>query len=328
MSEKGTANTTGSSASTIPWLIVAPVQPYWKTTALLEAPFAFDDHVSLEQLPEWLREDRVLRDMGSFDKDMIRKEVRHALTAHFRAPVDDARDPSSLATRGRPGPQTERETALSRILLANLALWIATPSCLGFRLVLVLKKPREDWEVHGSGSASQLVPHEQHRENVVDEPALHRARALYQALCRLPRDCNLWPGLESLWSALTHEVWLVRFLLLWVALESLYGSDSPQETTFRLSQRAALFLAEDRPAAKTRFDEIKEGYKWRSRIAHGMQPNQMKKLTADRSKQLSLDAESLLRASYLKILLDPEMVTTFQDPKHREMYLDSLVYRR
>jgi len=106
-------------------------------------------------------------------------------------------------------------------------------------------------------------------------------------------------------------------------MEALYGSNSPQETTYRLSQRVAFFLGSNKSSEARKIIEIaKNGYGWRSKVVHG---NRLSKLTTEESKRISYEAETLLRKTFLRILGDPEMISKF-DGADREEYLDCLIF--
>jgi hypothetical protein len=111
-------------------------------------------------------------------------------------------------------------------------------------------------------------------------------------------------------------------LLLWVALEGLFGPEDAREVTFRLSQRAAFFHADDRREAQELISIVKTGYSWRSKVVHGMR---LSKLPKKNWEQIMSEAEDLLRRSLNRLLNDLQLVQTFEG-KTRERYLNDLVF--
>jgi Apea-like HEPN len=118
--------------------------------------------------------------------------------------------------------------------------------------------------------------------------------------------------------ALAESMWETRFLLQWVALESLFGSTNPQETTYRLAQRLSLFLGQLPTDCKDLFEKAKSGYAWRSKIVHGMR---LSKLTPKQSADLLRTSELLLRLAFSRVLERSAVIATF-DGQGRDEYLD------
>jgi hypothetical protein len=106
-------------------------------------------------------------------------------------------------------------------------------------------------------------------------------------------------------------------------LECLFGPETPQETTFRFSQRIAFFLEKEGSKAREVYTRIKKSYEWRSRIVHGLRLSSVK---GEKSDSLSVELEELVRRSLVQILGSEAMVKTF-DGGRREEYLDSLAFR-
>lgn len=112
----------------------------------------------------------------------------------------------------------------------------------------------------------------------------------------------------------------VRFLLLWIALEALFGTSS--EISYRIAQRVAFFNTESRAEAKKVFDKARKGYNWWSKIVHGLK---LRNLNREESEEVLYDTETMIRTSLQKALLGEGVSDNFAD-KNREAYLDSLVF--
>ncbi len=145
------------------------------------------------------------------------------------------------------------------------------------------------------------------------------AQRLHSALTNLPRDHSAWTGVRVSWAALEMPAAEIRYLLFWIAREAPFGPDDARETTFRLSQRIAMFLAEDSHGARQPFQTAKKCYGFRSKVAHGRwkhDPN---------ADSVMAETETLIRRSMLRLLADQELVSKFHG-KGREVYLDELVF--
>jgi hypothetical protein len=160
--------------------------------------------------------------------------------------------------------------------------------------------------------------HETHTAEDFDQ-----ARSLFNALGRLSHNGTLRTAAQATMRALTEQGWTLRFLLLWLVLESLFGSEDPREVTFRLSQRIALFLSRDRGVARDLFSQIKASYAWRSKVVHGFR---LAKLTPEKSDELIIQLEDIVRRSMVTMLSDESLVSVF-DTESREDYLDGLIFR-
>jgi len=304
------------------WLTIAPVHHYWTIDEALNTVFQFDEMVTLEPIPEWVRDGAFLEHLARSDRETISQLAEYAWSAAYDA--DSFGDPDPSSSEGR--PRSKQDEASRRIRLANLAMWLAQPSCAGFRIVLDFECPDSTWQFRNYAAYPGLLARNDHGEAPFALGVLEDARELYQRLVSLPREAHLHTAVGMLWKALTEDLWQVRYLCLWVVVESLFGSVNPQETTYRLSQRAAFFLAPSRSAAKSFFDKIRAGYHWRSRVAHGQQPSQMKKLTPEASDRLLLEVEQTVQWALAAILRDANLIELFNSAKEREAYLDDLLF--
>jgi hypothetical protein len=149
-----------------------------------------------------------------------------------------------------------------------------------------------------------------------------RARTLHKQLLSLDEAGTIWRAVYSVSLGLRETDWASRFMQMWIAMEALFGPEDAREITYRISQRIALFLIAEKRNAFDLFQEVKSSYSWRSKVAHGLRLN---KLETDESEVLSYSIEQLVATSLKKILLDPNLVKTF-DGAQREEFLDSLVF--
>jgi len=72
------------------------------------------------------------------------------------------------------------------------------------------------------------------------------------------------------------------------------------------------------------YEEIKNGYKWRSKLVHGMKFSK-----SDNSKldEILFFSENLVRQSLVHILMNQKLINIFASRK-REEYLDSLIFSK
>jgi hypothetical protein len=125
-----------------------------------------------------------------------------------------------------------------------------------------------------------------------------------------------------LMQALTQRLWESRYLWEWIVLECLFGPESPQETTFRLSQRIAFFTGTDASEREKIFSSAKDAYKWRSKIVHG---GRISRLTSEKSLDLVSFSEGVIRSSMVRILNESQVCSALNG-SGREAFLESLVF--
>jgi Apea-like HEPN len=144
---------------------------------------------------------------------------------------------------------------------------------------------------------------------------------LHLSIAQLERKGSVWSAVQATWVALQQGIDLTRYFLFWVALEALFGSQSA-ELRYRLSQRIAFFIAKDRSEALEIYEKAKDGYDFRSQIAHGGW-----KENKD-SQALLAESEILARISLIRVLLNDDLLKTFSgEDKGRNKYLDGLTFR-
>src|SRR5262245_9829445 len=185
-------------------------------------------------IPYWAKEGNIQQDLSLHQCGRINQGM-YALSVEYQADSLGDRD---LEWKGE-RPRSKQERALEGITLANLALWIAQPSGLGLDLMIHAKKRGREWSLRQSSVLSELTPHGQDQNAWLNLSDLRLARELTEALTALPRDGAVWIAARTLWKALTEQMWEVRYTLLWIALEALFGPSDPHETTYRLSQHIA-----------------------------------------------------------------------------------------
>ena len=150
-----------------------------------------------------------------------------------------------------------------------------------------------------------------------------KARSLFEGIKTCAIEGIVRTTIYLACHALLEQNAAIRFTLLWITLECLFGLEHVQpETTFRISQRMALFLEEEKDKRHVLFGQIKKSYEWRSKIVHGLR---LKKVADNDSQDLLLELETFVRRSLVAILQKKSMIETF-DGKGGEKCLDGLAY--
>ena len=103
-----------------------------------------------------------------------------------------------------------------------------------------------------------------------------------------------------------NETRLVNFS---IALESIFSTDN-----IELSYKSV--------ARKKIFEEVQEIYNLRSRIGHG---NVLKKKEKNKIPKTLENLETYLRASIIKILKEPKLISIFKDDTEINNYFDDLI---
>lgn len=167
-----------------------------------------------------------------------------------------------------------------------------------------------------------MLIREEENDNVPSLEDLAQAGRLLSSMLSLERNGSTWIAIRMLVRTLTESMWEARYLWHWIVLEALFGPENPNETTYRLSQRVALFLGDHAESRRRLFDDAKKAYAWRSKIVHG---GRLGKLIPERSEEMTVFTETILRDSLVKVLSSPELVAEFNG-NTRDGFLDSLVF--
>jgi putative transposase len=217
-----------------------------------DMPFNFGQGVAFCPLPEWLKEEQILEKL-SYDQRQELLRLSFAFVAEYQA------DSLNTVDSGWTGhtPKSKQAHAIELTHLANLALWLAQPSKIGFEILIHADQPYANtWILQQLHVFHPLIPLAKYTRARLGKNDFELARELYLALTSLTnssREGVVWTAIHALRQALTEQTWVIRYLLLWVALEALFGPEDAREITFRLSQRVAFFLACDRREAQELF---------------------------------------------------------------------------
>ncbi|MGB3934410.1 MAG: hypothetical protein WBL29_01725 [Burkholderiales bacterium] len=305
-----------------PWLTIAPVRNFWHLPAGLQLPYKLNERTSFRRVPDW-----VLSDQSEESVDILRPRLRKALEddiAEYCVAVEYEAD-----SLGHPDPEWKgderrsiQETSVEIIRNVFLSFWLVRSTSLHFREVAHAVNHKPEWVIRQIEKYDPICPLPEYVDDAYELEDFERVRFLFNALNTLPQDGTLRTATQSTMRALMEQGWTLRFLIMWLVLESLFGPEGAREITFRLSQRIALFLGSDTTESKELFSQVKTSYSWRSKIVHGFR---LAKLRADESQELIVRLESLVSRSLVAILSDESLVATF-DGKQREEYLDGIIF--
>lgn len=300
------------------WYTITPINPSYDSREVrLTAPLDLGCNVNFTIIPNWLNTLIGFEHLSLYQHQLI-EDAQYMLTSEYEA---NSLGEPDLEWKGEK-TRSRQEMALERIVIANLALWIVKPSQLGFGLVLHIQNG--DTKILRESFSTQLLsPHINDNDNYLKIKDFDEARQLNLIIQNLQRRGSVWIAIWTLREALISTLRQVRFLLLWVVLEALFGTNDG-EITYRISQRICFFLCSSRETALQLFEAAKVSYKWRSKTIHGMRLEGFK---AEESAQILYNTEDFVRRSLNKILTNPELVKIFTNNKEREKYLDELVFK-
>lgn len=295
----------------------APVD-YWDDYKNHDKPITLGHGVIFRLAPDWFKEKQISEALTEDQRDKLIGGKSFVLMLEYAA--DSLGDPDP-EWRGKK-PRSKQVRALELIQLANIALWLAKPSSIGFDLLIHADCPSTSWSWRQIQEFPPLAPHFNDVGNRLTKDDVESARNLHLSLSALPRDGAIWVAVGTLWKSLLESQWEIRYVLLWIVMEALFGPEDTREATYRLSQRVAFFLASDREEAREIFKDARANYTWRSRVVHGMR---LAKLSENEARQILYRTEEFVRKSLNRLLSDQKLIQTFSG-KDRESYLDNLAF--
>jgi hypothetical protein len=282
---------------------------------------AFADGFILQDLPEWIRQSKMLDNLSFTDRHGV-LQASQALLAEYAASSIGEPDP---LWKGK-GPRTIQQSKSQSAILANLALWLASPSNVCFTVSF----HAISWNLPDLGVAEPVVQqtgvetplhcHPKDEDRIVSVDQAVRAGQLHAALVEIPRKNSVWTAMRAIWAGLTMYARDIRYLLFWVGLEALFGSDDGREISYKLAQRIAFFISGSPAEAKKTFREVKACYATRSQIAHGRWEDTP---TFDDRME---DTERFARTVFLKLLGDEKLMNVFLARQQRDKYLEEFVF--
>jgi len=204
----------------------------------------------------------------------------------------------------------------------SLALWLAKPSSAGLKLLLTF----EDHPIVmvGITHGPFLQPLIRDEGTTVLPGDLTAARTLNVALSAArQQEGPVSVAVEALWRALCEPHWQLRYLLLWICIEALCGSERARGKGQILARRLAALVEADAGAARSVRQWVEHGYAIRNGFVHGAafglgRPRDYKPL------DLVHQAERHVAAAARRVLLDPPLRVGLNAADTREEILRGL----
>jgi Apea-like HEPN len=293
---------------------IALLNPHWHSVAVDGQVRNVTPNVTYEQVPTWFRklaEDNFARqDLGEHADD----EHAYCLCTRY-----DSTGGAEAVTAVTDIPPNDR--ARKALQTASLMLWLSRRTSFAFDRVVIAEE-----EDHAAWVWKELTSHDvwvalpSYASLDIEAQDFTTSYDLAGKYTQSRAGQTVQTACHALGMSLTQSDWPLRYLTLWLVLESLFGPEDARETTFRLCQRMALFLAPRGEAARSLFKQLNESYRWRSKIVHGMR---LQKLEAVKSLALLEALEGWVHSALRKVISSPELLQIF-DTSKREEYLDEL----
>ncbi|SPP64735.1 HEPN domain-containing protein [Nitrospira lenta] len=300
------------------WVAFALMHPHGVIPKSLALPYQLSEGVSLQAAPDCTAIPDVI--------DGLREQVGETIVAdgcHHCIAIEYCSEKSPSQGLGQAPVWSEHDDSEQRIRLAHLAFWLVRPTALTFTTVVVAEMHDIAWitaaihtygPTYGSGEAAQ--------SELSSEDLVGVSKTL-KALDAVSRGKAIHTAALLITKALSDPTVEFRSLLMWLAMESLFGTSDTGEVTFQLAQRVAFFLESDRSKAKETFKLVKACYDIRSKLVHGFK---VTKISDQKFNEFTLNSETLLRRSLLTILNDNSTIENI-DGAGRDSYLNGLAFK-
>lgn len=300
------------------WQTVAPIRYHMELPQGIILPYVFAEGIVLDELPEWVKAESTLRAFGATLSVQLKEWTQLGLQVAYEADSLGTPDPNVSV-----GPERSlQESAFQSTKDINLALWLARPTSFGLLAVLHGEELDGEWHMRQAARLETLVSLPEYEDLRLEAGDFEIGRALFTTMHALRRGSLLRTAMDATIRGVSERNWVLRFTILWIVMESLYGPTDAHEVTFRISQRIAFFLGKNKEEAFSLFKTAKANYGWRCKVVHGLR---VSGLTDDKSLLLMSELENMVRLSLRRILSEPGIQSRFES-KSRESYLDGLTF--
>lgn len=161
-----------------PWLTFAPLQPHWVLPKNLNLPFYFCEGISLRAIPEWVIDNTFVDKLRPALQDKLADGTRHCLAIEYEAAALGSPDTSST----RDPKLAIQETATIKIQFVNLALWLARPTSLSFKIVVHAVNHGTEWVTRQIQDFDIMCPLENCVPEALTESDLASAQNIFRNL--------------------------------------------------------------------------------------------------------------------------------------------------
>ncbi|MGB3479294.1 MAG: hypothetical protein WBB67_09050 [bacterium] len=304
------------------WCTIAPIDLHCcDDNIFMDDPITLGDNVTLSKSPIWFREFAQCKDLCIDEQG----EIEHS--EYILCNEYDAINRSEPDRFWQGKYKKEKGRKIDQELMyANLAIWLAFPLRIGFKYLFDFYKMGDRWKIYGRGRyIDRLVPNKHYKKNTLSFKNLETAKSLFQRLRLFLNysDSTIKRCASTLHWALLHADWDHRYLLLWMALETLFTPMRRKRITNQLVQNIAFFLGSNNDEIGSLIQTINEYYYWRCLIVHGRSLEELVGKTPDLQLSIQYETEELVRKSLLRILADERRTAVFDSPS-RDKYLKSL----
>jgi hypothetical protein len=301
------------------YVAIAPLELYPVEGLRASLPIELGHGVSVAANSRELYDDKLLKQ--ALGDRLTNESKRAAIALNYTFEAEELDAPDKTWKRG--GEPKVADRAWRYLSWAYAALWLAQPTQAYYRIVLIRDLDSNLSYSQCSQRASRAWALFHRKRARVDATHLQLASRLLDAIIRSEETYNpISAARYTLELALEQVSWEARYLLLWVALEALFGPEGATEVTFRLCQRLALFWENSPEQRRELFSRLKESYSYRSKVAHGLKPIKLKNASFD---QELVQIEELIRTALVKILRNTYLTKVFLG-RTRERYLDGLAF--
>ncbi len=283
----------------------------------LKIPVYFARGLWLTLIPDWLRQNGWAELLNFSDLEIL-KQLQYAFVVEYEAASSSAPDPEWNG----PEPRTVQDAKHELAMLANLAVWIVKPSPVAYELVFHAPRWEDRWNIQNIEKYARIRCHPKDRYNVLTNHDLDRAISLHEALCALPCRNSIWTAVHSTWAALQARNLEVRNLLLWTALDALFGPEEEREGVGRMARGIGAFVSTTRSEARDATRKAEDSLCFRRRLAHGQWSGQAELY------DFGYDTEVLLREALDRVLRDGSLTARFCDGRGRESFLEELLLEK
>jgi hypothetical protein len=294
---------------------MAPVAPI-ETVPIYVYEEKIGPSVTLTRIPEWFKEDRehvrkVLGELRSIDSAAC-------LLATFEANAFGERE-----TASDPSSRSKDRAAIEALQVSLLSLWLTCPSALTFEFVIT-REPEfsPGGSVISTMSLPGIKPRPRYADRILNGSHIKLANKIASAILQRPRRSAIQTACRFLWCALTEQIWEIRFVNLWIALEAILGPEKDLWGIHRtIPRRLARLLNPDNDKnGQIAYAMAYESNDWRCAFVHG---GRFGRLDKSRSESMMLETEGMIMTCLRKILLDLQLLRIFISAD-RDNYLEKL----
>ena len=280
-------------------------------------------HLTLAPLNSWVKLGHV--DQWDFGHGLRLSTPPAWLTNEFLGALsdrdrDEIRQSNLVLTVEHEKDDHAAGTWLFHIL--ELAIWLITPGAFGVtHLCHVETANGNNAAWRGFRKLSRPASQSDDTNNPITPNLLKEATPVFERLADVSRNSSTEFAARTLILMLRISEREFRYVLLWFALEALFGPENSGEISHQLAERIAKLMGDDADSAYNLYRKVKKSYTLRSKIVHGMRIDTKKGLPLAELQML----EGLVRKAMVRILTNDELYRTFGCAS-REEYLRRLPF--